>query len=253
MSLRSSLKQMLERVPTYQHVRARLRFAKVGYAQFGEDAHLRGFYDRLAHDRGIVVDGGLIVDVGAFHPYALSNTYGYYLQGWRCVNIDPTPGSKRLFDQVRPRDTNLEIAIAEVEGEATFYLFGAPSVWNTLDASAARHASEITGQTPAKQSVPARRLESVLDEYRAGKPFEILVIDAEGLDIEILRSNDFDRHRPRVILIEVHHLTAETLHTHAVHAHLSALGYRLHSWINPNLLFVREDSWLGDDAPKPCA
>jgi hypothetical protein len=45
---------------------AGLAHQRIGYSQFGEDLHVRSFYDRLAHDRNISVKTGCIVDIGAF-------------------------------------------------------------------------------------------------------------------------------------------------------------------------------------------
>lgn len=42
---------------------------------------------------------GIYVDVGAFHPTKFSNTHLFYLNGWRGINIEARPGSKKLFDK----------------------------------------------------------------------------------------------------------------------------------------------------------
>jgi FkbM family methyltransferase len=223
---------------------AGLAHRRIGYSQFGEDLHVRSFYDRLAHDRSISVKTGCIVDIGAFRPIAYSNSYYFYRQGWHIINIDPSPGSMRLFSKVRPRDTNLELAIGDEDGSGPFYLFNAASVWNTKDAEAARRATSATGVMPRQIEVQFRRLETVLDEHLKGRAFEILFIDAEGLDIEILKSNNFTKYRPRLILIEVHEVSTTQLAKHPVVLYLSDFDYHLHSWINPNLLFVRGDSLL---------
>ncbi len=199
--MKSLAKTYLAGTKTLEKITGRFR-RRVGYSQFGEDLHLRSFYDRLAHDRKVVVSGGCVVDVGAFRPIVFSNTYTFYRQGWRGINIDPTPGSMRLFDKVRPRDTNLEVAIATVEGAGSFFLFGTPSVWNTMDSAAAELATKKTGITPQKIEVKLRRLETILDEHLKEQHFEILSIDAEGYDLEILQSNNFEKYAPRLILVE---------------------------------------------------
>ena len=56
---------------------------------------------------------GFYVDVGAHSPKYLSNTYYFYKQGWRGINIEPTPGRIRMFERVCPRDTNLALAISD--------------------------------------------------------------------------------------------------------------------------------------------
>jgi FkbM family methyltransferase len=243
MNLKAIARKYLHGTELLEQLAGRTR-RQIGYSQFGEDLHIRSFYGRLAHDRGIVVNNGCIVDVGAYRPIAFSNSYGFYRQGWHSINIDPTPGSMRIFDKVRSRDTNLEVAIGPSDGAGTFYLFGIPSVWNTMDAEAAERATQATRITPRKIEIQIRRLATILDEHLGGRSFELLSIDAEGLDIEILKSNDFTKYPPRLILIETNDVDVNRLASHPVVVYLAGFGYHLHSWINPNLLFVRGDSLL---------
>jgi hypothetical protein len=64
---------------------------------------------------------GFYVDVGAYHPIRVSNTWLFYLKEWRGINIGASPGSMRRFKKIRPNDTNLEVAISNTDGELTFY------------------------------------------------------------------------------------------------------------------------------------
>jgi FkbM family methyltransferase len=221
-----------------------LRDRTLSFSQFGEDVHMASFLDRLKHDRGIVVRPGWIVDVGSFRPIKFSNTYLFYRRGWHCINIDPTPGTKRLFDRVRPKDINLQVAIGPERGRANFYVFDQPSVWNTMDKEAADEAAAKLQIQPKVFSTDVLRLEDVLSHHLGDQPLEMLLVDAEGYDIEILESHDFKRWAPRLILIEVHGIDASTLNTHPVLQYLEERAYHLHSWINPSLLFVRADSTL---------
>ena len=238
-----SLKTAVKRSGLYERATALVR-RRISYSQFGEDVHLRSVYDRLRFDRAIVPGRGLIVDIGGYRPILLSNTYYFYRQGWKTISIDPTPGSKRLFDAVRPRDVNLEAAVGVRDGRCTLFMFGDPSVWNTVDPDAAALAEAKTGVTPTRREVRTMRLDTVLAEHRGDLPFEIMSIDAEGVELEILQSADLGADGPRLILIEAHGLSLDSLPSHPVVRHLTGLGYRLFSWINPNLLFLRQDSAL---------
>ncbi|MBO0732804.1 MAG: FkbM family methyltransferase, partial [Methylocapsa sp.] len=171
--------------------------------------------------------------------------------GWHCINIDPTPGSKRIFDKVRPRDTNLQLAVSQTDGQGYFYMVGQqPSVWNTLDRDAAASVAQKTGMEAKTIVIEQRRLETILDCHLKGRSFELLAIDAEGYDIEILKSNNFARFAPRVILIEVFLPSLEAIAASEVYAYLTRAGYTLYSWLNPNLMFVRNDSLDWEDASQ---
>lgn len=84
------------------------RFASKSYAQQGEDLILREILNYAST--------GFYVDVGAHHPFRFSNTYLFYKQGWRGINIDAMPGSMTLFHRFRPRDINIECGVANNGG-----------------------------------------------------------------------------------------------------------------------------------------
>jgi hypothetical protein len=148
----------------------------------------------------------------------------------------------KRFRETRPRDANIEAAISRCEGRSLFYMFGSPSLWNTMDEVAAHEASARTGISPEVISVSVLKLETILDEHLGSMPFEILSIDAEGVDVEVLQSVNFERYRPRVVLVETLGASAESLRDHPVYKYMSDRDYALYAWVNPNLMFVRNDS-----------
>ncbi|MGN6377124.1 MAG: FkbM family methyltransferase [Sphingomonas sp.] len=230
------------------------RKRKTSHSQFGEDVHILSYYARLAFARGIrPASHACFVDIGGYRPIAESNSYAFHKLGWHCINVDATPGSMQLFSRIRPTDTNLEIAIGETEGDGTFYLFGTPSVWNSFDENAARRAQAVLGYPPREITVPIRPLRMILDQHLNGRALEVLSIDAEGFDIVILRSNDFDRYRPRVIIIETDEFSPFAAAENEVVRFLVDRDYQLYSWINPNLMFVRSDSAVDLYDPAPVA
>lgn len=237
----SSVRAVLKRFGAYERAAALLG-SRRSYSQFGEDVHIRSIYDRLAFETGVHVDRGLIVDIGSYRPIQLSNSYYFYRRGWTSINVDPTPGSKRLFDRVRPKDINLEVAVGREERPTRFYVFGNPSVWNTTDPEVAAIAEQKLGRSPEIVSVQTRRLDALLEQYANDLPFELLLIDAEGAELDILSSIDLSIHRPRIILFECHHADPNNIVGNEVSRMIQRCGYSLYSWINPNLLFLRDGS-----------
>jgi len=55
----------------------------------------------------------------------------------------------------------------------------------------------------ARHTVPVRRLETLLTEH-CGKDqaIDFLSVDTEGFDLSVVRSNDWTRFRPRIVLLE---------------------------------------------------
>src|SRR5688500_1440642 len=99
-------------------LRRDFRYASQSFSQEGEDLILRHIFKGKRE--------GFYVDVGAYHPMRFSNTYLFYSMGWRGINIDATPGSMSAFRAVRPRDTNLQLAISDRNETLTLMMFDEP-------------------------------------------------------------------------------------------------------------------------------
>jgi FkbM family methyltransferase len=161
----------------------------------GEDMILR-------HLIGVDRRNGFYVDVGAFHPYSASNTYHFYLKGWSGINIEARPGSRRLFQRFRPRDINIEAAVGSVEGSADFYVIDEKSTMNSRSESFLR-ALGMWDRVTTRVVVQVRRLAAILDEWLpAGRHIDFLNVDTEGSDLDVLRSNDWQRYRPTYVVVE---------------------------------------------------
>jgi hypothetical protein len=151
------------------------RMKNTSYAQFGEDMHILGYYKRAAFSHNIHPGkDSCFVDVGCYRPIADSNSYFFHKIGWHCINVDATPGSMNRFKRIRPTDTNLEVAIGEAKGQGTFHVFGTPSVWNTFDDGAARHAQNLLGYAPQRVVVQISPLREILDQHLKGRELEVI-------------------------------------------------------------------------------
>ena len=134
-----------------------LPYVADSYAQEGEDMILI----RLLEGQR----SGFYVDVGAHHPFRFSNTFRFYLRGWRGINIDPNPEASRLFASKRRRDTNLQMGVSDLPGSLAYHRFD-ESALNTFDAELAAHRQANTAyRLVGIDSVEVRRLDAVLDEY----------------------------------------------------------------------------------------
>jgi FkbM family methyltransferase len=170
------------------------RLGEKSWSQEGEDRVLWRYFDGKPN--------GFYVDVGAYHPFRFSNTYLFYRNGWRGINIDATPGSMRAFRRYRSKDTNLELGIAETSGYASFHIFNNP-VFNTFDEQTAKKHDVFPWRIEAKHDVPVKPLRQVLYETCADdQKIDFLSVDVEGYDLNVLRSNDWERFRPKIVLAE---------------------------------------------------
>lgn len=97
-------------------------YENVFFSQEGEDIILRTIFLNKSK--------GFFVDVGAHDPIYLSNTYYFYLNGWRGINIDINPSAIEKFNRVRPEDINLKCAVG-LSSKRFYYMFDKPAV-NTV-------------------------------------------------------------------------------------------------------------------------
>lgn len=167
------------------------------WSQEGEDQILRRIFEYQSL--------GFYVDVGAHHPKRFSNTYLFYKRGWRGINIDALPGSMKPFSHNRKRDINLELGVGSSEGWLDYYSFDEPAL-NTFSQELAltRKNDGKSGNLKEIIKVKVLPLSSVLDQYLSkDQTIDFMSIDVEGLDYEVLRSNDWVKYRPKVVLVEV--------------------------------------------------
>ncbi len=178
------------------HIRGNL-----SYGQEGEDRVIISLLYKVY--AGQYPSAGFYVDVGAHDPFRFSNTYLFYKMGWSGINIDAAPGSMRSFNSHRPRDVNLEIGIGKESSAATFYLFNEPAL-NTFDGGLAFARSVPPYRIIREISVAIVPLRDVLFKHVAiNQPIDFLTVDVEGRDIDVLESNDWDKYRPKIVLVEI--------------------------------------------------
>lgn len=165
------------------------------FSSAGEDMILRHL---LGSDRM----SGFYIDVGAFHPTRGSNTYFFYLNGWRGINVEARPDSKKLFDKVRPRDTNLEIGVSRERGEMTYYFIAEDSPMNSFSPEFLKQI-EMLEHVKETIAIPTLPLAHILERHLPqGQAIDFMNVDVEGHDLEVLESNDWQRFRPKVIVVE---------------------------------------------------
>lgn len=208
-------------------------YALRSFSQEGEDLVLRKLFDGR--------DRGYYVDIGAHHPYRYSNTFLLHQRGWRGINIDATPGVMKAFQQTRPEDINLEIAIGTGSDTQTYYCF-ADNALNTFSKVAAKKVIE-SGQSILLKTVKLRqqRLDFVLKKYLPDSTkIDFLNIDAEGQDEDVLLSNDWKFYRPEFIAVEVGPAkTVEEIEGSNLSELLRQYGYRLYSRLFNTAFFMR--------------
>lgn len=212
------------------------QYSVESYSQEGEDMILRRIFE---HKRK-----GFYVDVGAHHPKRFSNTYYFYKQGWRGINIDATPGSMQAFNKVRPADLNIEAAISRERKFLTFYMFDEPALNGfSKQLSEQRNANTQACRIIKTIDIETVTLSQILDKHLPkGQLIDFMSIDVEGLDYDVLQSNDWSRFRPEIILVEIPDSSLEDLLDHEITKLLHLQGYVITSKSMYTVFFALEAS-----------
>jgi hypothetical protein len=93
---------------------------KSSYSQSGEDLIISFIFDTLR------IKKPSYIDIGAHHPYFISNTALLYENGSRGINIEPDPVLFKKINKVRKKDINLNFGIGEKESVMDFYIMHPP-------------------------------------------------------------------------------------------------------------------------------
>jgi len=170
---------------------------------------------------------GFFVDVGAHHPVRFSNTKYFYNRGWRGINIEPTPDAIKAFKLFRKRDINLNIGIGPEKGSLTFHCFNEPAL-----NSFSKEVSERIDRESDKYKIIQRLeidvlpLSEVFDKHLpSGQKIDFISIDVEGLDFQVLQSNNWDKYEPEVILIE-ENVNIDEISKSPIYQFLKEKGYK---------------------------
>ncbi len=193
------------------------------FSQGGEDAILYGIFNKKIG----IGEPGFYVDVGAYHPTIHSNTYLFYQKGWNGINLDACPGSMLKFEKLRQRDINLEIGVGNFNGESSFFVLDEKSTMNSFSKENLEHHGMLTGVTK-EVNVEVSTLETILDSYSdIFEEIDFLSIDVEGMELTVLESNNWQKYKPKVIVLEMICTNIKDVAEHEITRYLAALGYQV--------------------------
>lgn len=149
------------------------------------------------HDEEVVIDlllpnvkRGRYVDIGAA-GIADSNTYRYYQMGWSGLLVEPRPDAAQRLRILRPRDTVVEVAVGDADGEVAMY-----------------HSGDLTRMVPDTGGEPVAfrcsclTMTSLLQQYPQFRVVDFASIDVEGEEEKLLASADFHLFKPTVLIVE---------------------------------------------------
>ncbi len=205
------------------------RWGPITYAQHGDDLFIINLFELME------IDKPSYIDIGANHPFAISNTALLYQRGSRGVNIEANPSLIAEFNNSRPGDVNINIGIADGEGAMEFYMFRDGNGLNTFDIG--ERNLTIASGNPIQEirMINVITLNQAVDKFCAGKWPHLLSIDIEGLDYDVLRTTDFTD-GPYVVCVETRKHAS-----HKMELMMLSHDYILMARLGENMIFVKDD------------
>lgn len=222
--------------------------AQYGYSQFGEDIILAHLFAQLEIMRPTYLD------IGANEPRYISNTYYFYNRGSRGVLVEPNPFLFKKLKRFRSEDIVLNTGIGFTNvSEADFYLF--PNYANGLSTFSAKEAKhwEETGMKGLGKirvekviKMPLITINDILGKYFAGKAPNFISLDVEGLDLDILKSLDFNKCQPEAVCVETlgYNDKQQSFKLNDIIDFMLTKNYDVYADTRVNTIFCRKDIFI---------
>ena len=210
-----------------------LFYGAKSYAQEGEDIVLNRFFEGKIN--------GFYVEVGCHHPFRFSNTNLFYQLGWKGICIDPLPGTKALFNKWRPRDITIECGVSSRNGVLEYFMFNEPAL-NTFDHELAKQRDGLRNyKIIEKKVIPVNSLSYLLDQYIPNDVVDIdfISVDVEGLDLEVLTSNDWIKYKPKVVIAECLQNELGMIKSDPVSMYLKEFNYIPYAITGNSVIYIR--------------
>ena len=137
---------------------------------------------------------GTYVDLGANHAIKNSNTFYYYVRGWRGILVEPYPRHVKTLEKIRPRDIIIPKAIMDYNGIVEMN-YNVVEKLNLEKHFKHKKKSNL-------YSVDCITIDSLIKEYPNFSKPDFLSIDIEGSEKKALSKCDFTKFKPKLICIE---------------------------------------------------
>lgn len=207
--------------------------ARGSFSQHGEDLFVREYFaDRKRP--------GNYIDVGAGHPFILSNTYILYRSGWRGLILEPIARLIAKHERLRPEDVHLQCAVSDYKGSTLFFEME-PHHLSTCDPKEVDRLLRRRAAVLVKiHRVNVVTLAETCDKYLPSGQLDLLSVDTEGLELQVLQGLDWKAVRPELIICE---FSTTTHSSEAVASFLGGKGYRRLRTLGCNSIWGRSPGY----------
>lgn len=169
------------------------------YSQNNEEAIIKYYFRKSK---------GRFLDIGANDGITLSNTLWCAENGWSGVCVEPSiTAFEKLCDIHDKHNVQcINVAVGNESGIVEFYESGEhlgkgdTSLLSTIDKSELGRWD--AKQTFTKTDAVCVTWEGLMEKIEGKKTFDLISIDAEGLDLDIMKQIDFNLYGCKMLIIE---------------------------------------------------
>jgi FkbM family methyltransferase len=181
---------------------------------------------------------GNYIDIGSHHPVKGSNTFLFYLLGWKGICVDPLPSLKKKYRFLRKSDKFINAGVigsnSKTQNNLKFYYYKKHTDNSTFDSKRVEELNNKFGREPSSIiSVPKISVSEILSYNKKylidNEELYLLNLDIEGFEIDILDDFFSLNIYPWVVCVEEIGHTAETLKSGDVYQLMKKKGYMLGS------------------------
>lgn len=215
-------------------------YSHKSYSQCGEDLIINFALNELK------IINPTYLDIGAHHPYFLSNTALFYEKGFRGVLIEPDPDLFIAIKKNRIEDTCLNIGIGVGnEVKSTFYIMTARTLNTFSKEEADRYVSYGQQKIEKTIELPLVNVNTIIEQHFYNTPPSFVSLDTEGFDIHILKSMDLINKRPFIFCIETLSYTEDKSEEkiESIIDFMKSKGYFIYADTYINTIFIDKIAW----------
>ena len=187
---------------------------------------------------------GFYLDVGCQHPISNNNTYKFYKKGWRGINIDLDEKNIRLFNLERPKDINICKCVSSNISEKNLFFFHSGSPINSLEKKTISNKKNYE-----IKKIKTFTLNSIIENYNF-ESIDYFNLDVEGHELDVLKSFNIKRYKPKVISVEFIDYQMDKLEfknndinrviESEIYKYFISNDYHFINWTHADLIFVHK-------------
>lgn len=147
---------------------------------------------------------GFFVEVGAHDGYSWSNTYCLAEVGWCGLYVEPV---EHLYTRCVENHRNHPCVkvVREMVGEGDKLRLWRNPNYDFLYTGNEKYAS-LNQATAIEGEYLTKTLDTLLAEQTVSPDFDLLVIDVEGMEVQVLNGFSLGYWKPKMVIIETHEL-----------------------------------------------